>query len=320
MVYGALPPETRRQQARLFNEPGGGGPLCAEAGVRLAACVFVRHGLGCVHQASAPPSTHLSVHAPQLTLARVPAGPACCADNPYRVLVASDAVGMGLNLNIRRIIFHSVMKHEGAHSGRGPACRLLWGDAMLGLGGWEGLTGLALPQRHARAASSPSRAGGRERVPVSVSMLKQIAGRAGRRSSQWPAGLATCRDADDVPRLQEALDVRRGGRRGQGSPGLGRRLGSRCSGRAAGPPRPSDHLCVTSSCKIFTGRLDQKHSLHIIDGRERVPFPPALCRCRWRSCPPPPPACSQSTSTLRCLPGSAPTSRTGGAPRVYYCC
>ncbi|PSC71656.1 ATP-dependent RNA helicase mitochondrial [Micractinium conductrix] len=103
VVYGALPPETRRQQARLFNEP----------------------------------------------------------DNPYRVLVASDAVGMGLNLNIRRIIFHSVMKHEG----------------------------------------------GRERVPVSVSMLKQIAGRAGRRSSQWPAGLATCRDADDVPRLQEALDV-----------------------------------------------------------------------------------------------------------------
>eukprot|EP00803_Ostreobium_quekettii_P007030 evm.model.scf_827.5 EVM.evm.TU.scf_827.5 scf_827:49902-60555(+) len=55
VVYGALPPETRRQQARLFNEPGNG----------------------------------------------------------FDVLVASDAVGMGLNLNIRRVIFHTLEKHEG---------------------------------------------------------------------------------------------------------------------------------------------------------------------------------------------------------------
>lgn len=103
VVYGALPPETRRQQAKLFNEP----------------------------------------------------------DNAYRVMVASDAVGMGLNLNIRRIIFHSVNKREG----------------------------------------------GSKQVPVSVSMIKQIAGRAGRRSSQWPKGLATCLNPTDVPRLQEAIDV-----------------------------------------------------------------------------------------------------------------
>ncbi len=31
-----------------------------------------------------------------------------------QILVASDAVGMGLNLNIRRIIFHSIVKFEGA--------------------------------------------------------------------------------------------------------------------------------------------------------------------------------------------------------------
>lgn len=55
VVYGALPPETRRQQARLFNEP----------------------------------------------------------DNEFDVMVASDAVGMGLNLNIRRIIFNSLSKFEG---------------------------------------------------------------------------------------------------------------------------------------------------------------------------------------------------------------
>lgn len=55
MVYGALPPETRRQQAKLFNEEG----------------------------------------------------------NEFSVMVASDAVGMGLNLNIRRIIFTTLKKFEG---------------------------------------------------------------------------------------------------------------------------------------------------------------------------------------------------------------
>ena len=55
VVYGALPPEMRRQQARLFNE----------------------------------------------------------SRNGYDVLVASDAVGMGLNLNIRRIVFHTLQKYEG---------------------------------------------------------------------------------------------------------------------------------------------------------------------------------------------------------------
>ena len=55
VVYGALPPEMRRMQARLFNEPGNG----------------------------------------------------------YDVLVASDAIGMGLNLNIRRVIFHTLSKTMG---------------------------------------------------------------------------------------------------------------------------------------------------------------------------------------------------------------
>lgn len=103
VVYGALPPEMRRLQARLFNEP----------------------------------------------------------DTEYKILVASDAVGMGLNLNIRRIIFHSVSKFEG----------------------------------HPEA------------VPVSVSQLKQIAGRAGRRSSEWSQGLATCFRRRDVAALEAALAV-----------------------------------------------------------------------------------------------------------------
>lgn len=58
MIYGALPPETRSAQARLFNE-----------------------------------------------------------GKEVKILVASDAIGMGLNLNIRRIIFHTTLKHGGPHKG-----------------------------------------------------------------------------------------------------------------------------------------------------------------------------------------------------------
>ena len=56
IVYGSLPPETRAQQASLFNDP----------------------------------------------------------DNDYDFLVASDAVGMGLNLSIKRIVFETTWKHDGS--------------------------------------------------------------------------------------------------------------------------------------------------------------------------------------------------------------
>lgn len=56
VVYGSLPPETRAQQANLFNDP----------------------------------------------------------DNDYDYLVASDAVGMGLNLSIKRIVFDTTWKFDGA--------------------------------------------------------------------------------------------------------------------------------------------------------------------------------------------------------------
>jgi len=70
-------------------------------------------------------------------------------DSGYDVLVASDAVGMGLNLNIRRIVFHSTNKI---------------GDVAS-----DGL------------------------VRVEPSMMKQIAGRAGRRSSAYKdEGMVTC--------------------------------------------------------------------------------------------------------------------------------
>lgn len=59
IIYGQLPPETRSQQARLFN----------------------------------------------------------ARDNEYNILVASDAVGMGLNLNIARVVFSSVKKFSGSGGG-----------------------------------------------------------------------------------------------------------------------------------------------------------------------------------------------------------
>jgi hypothetical protein len=59
IVYGALPPETRKHQAQLFNDPGSG----------------------------------------------------------YSVLVASDAVGLGLNFNIRRVIFSTLSKVGAAWEG-----------------------------------------------------------------------------------------------------------------------------------------------------------------------------------------------------------
>lgn len=55
VVYGSLPPETRAQQAALFNDP----------------------------------------------------------DNEYDYLCASDAVGMGLNLSIKRVVFEATSKHDG---------------------------------------------------------------------------------------------------------------------------------------------------------------------------------------------------------------
>ncbi|KAJ8749888.1 hypothetical protein K2173_013803 [Erythroxylum novogranatense] len=66
VIYGALPPETRRQQASLFNDP----------------------------------------------------------DNEFDVLVASDAVGMGLNLNIKRVVFNSLTKYNGDKNVPVPASQV----------------------------------------------------------------------------------------------------------------------------------------------------------------------------------------------------
>ncbi|GFZ08879.1 ATP-dependent RNA helicase [Actinidia rufa] len=80
------------------------------------------------------------------------------ASSEFDVLVASDAIGMGLNLNISRIIFSTLEKYDGT-----------------------------------------------EMRQLTVSEIKQIAGRAGRYGSKLPVGEVTCLDAEDLPLLHFAL-------------------------------------------------------------------------------------------------------------------
>ncbi|POG78025.1 P-loop containing nucleoside triphosphate hydrolase protein [Rhizophagus irregularis DAOM 181602=DAOM 197198] len=83
VVYGALPPETRAMQAKLFNDPNSG----------------------------------------------------------YDVLVASDAVGMGLNLNIRRIVFETVRKYDGKDIGYVPIPQIKQIAGRAGRYGFENSVG-----------------------------------------------------------------------------------------------------------------------------------------------------------------------------------
>ncbi|KAJ7765737.1 P-loop containing nucleoside triphosphate hydrolase protein [Mycena metata] len=84
----------------------------------------------------------------------------------YDVLIGSDAIGMGLNLKIRRIIFESVYKWSGPGIGR---------------------------------------------VIISVSQMKQIAGRAGRfgmqETDEVPGGFVTTLNPEDLPVLKKTLPI-----------------------------------------------------------------------------------------------------------------
>ncbi|PIN02791.1 Mitochondrial RNA helicase SUV3, DEAD-box superfamily [Handroanthus impetiginosus] len=80
-------------------------------------------------------------------------------NSDFDVLVASDAIGMGLNLNISRIIFSTMKKFDGI-----------------------------------------------EMRDLSVSEIKQIAGRAGRYRSKFPVGEVTCLDKEDLPLLHLSLE------------------------------------------------------------------------------------------------------------------
>ncbi|KAH7349259.1 ATP-dependent RNA helicase SUV3 [Plectosphaerella cucumerina] len=115
IVYGSLPPETRAQQAALFNDP----------------------------------------------------------NNDYDFLVASDAIGMGLNLEIKRVIFETAFKFDGVN--------------------FRGLTSSEIKQIGGRA--------GRFRT------ARQDAEDEKSGSSEPKLGLVTTLDSNDLQSVEEAFDA-----------------------------------------------------------------------------------------------------------------
>jgi len=122
IVYGSLPPETRAQQAALFNDP----------------------------------------------------------DNEYDYLVASDAIGMGLNLEIKRVVFETSTKFDGIQH------RQLQVSEVKQIGGRAGRFRTA-NQEIRKSAAQPS-------APVSM-------------SSKWGTpGFVTTLDDDDLEPIKAQFD------------------------------------------------------------------------------------------------------------------
>jgi hypothetical protein len=152
VVYGALPPALRREQALRFNardalaNPGGTGPGAGGAA-------------GAVTDAAATPAsaTAMVIRPSTATAAGAASDPAPSPPSlePSMVLVATDAIGLGLNLTIQRIVFSAMTKFDGTRVRN-----------------------------------------------LTVSEVKQIAGRAGRGAQ---GGLVTGFQRSDLPRIRAAL-------------------------------------------------------------------------------------------------------------------
>lgn len=87
------------------------------------------------------------------------------------ILIATDAIGMGLNLNIRRIIFHSTLKRGQSNASADP------------------IDGTQKSQYHAD--------------PI---LVKQIAGRAGRKSSDFNVGKVTTWQEFDLAYVRAVVE------------------------------------------------------------------------------------------------------------------
>ncbi|KAI6359170.1 hypothetical protein MCOR25_007141 [Pyricularia grisea] len=123
IVYGSLPPETRAEQAALFNDP----------------------------------------------------------DNEYDYIVASDAIGMGLNLEIKRVVFDTTNKFDGSER------RFLEDPEIKQIGGRAG--------RFRSAAQAIQSATGGETEDVRKAV------------SRPNVGYVTCVDDADLRRIQKAFEV-----------------------------------------------------------------------------------------------------------------
>lgn len=127
IVYGALPPESRAQQAALFNDP----------------------------------------------------------DNDYDFLAASDAIGMGLNLEIKRVVFEAVNKHDGVK------VRELTLPELKQIGGRAGRYRTAAQAN--RAASS-----------ADDSAIQPSAGKPAKNEKQ--VGFVTTLEEEDLDVIHESFD------------------------------------------------------------------------------------------------------------------
>lgn len=110
------------------------------------------------------------------------------------VLSASDAVGMGLNLSIRRIVFSGLRKFDGV-----AERPLTVAEIKQVCRGW-----LLRPAPCQPATPLlPGVRTYRSRLPALL--LPQIAGRAGRFGSRFPNGVVTATCSEDLATLAEAL-------------------------------------------------------------------------------------------------------------------
>ena len=98
------------------------------------------------------------------------------------VLVASDAIGMGLNLNISRIIFSTMKKFDGI------CTRELTVPEIKQIAGIIFALNCFIP--------------GSSLFPACLILFL---GRAGRYGSKFPVGEVTCLDAEDLPLLHSSL-------------------------------------------------------------------------------------------------------------------
>ncbi|TPX10531.1 uncharacterized protein E0L32_008581 [Thyridium curvatum] len=134
IVYGSLPPETRAQQAGLFNDP----------------------------------------------------------NNEYDFLVASDAIGMGLNLEIKRVIFEQAHKHDGV------AYRILSVPEVKQIGGRAGRFRTAAQEiKGAAAAQSAAAAATTATTPPAAPPAKR-----------WGTpGFVTTLEDEDLASVQTAFET-----------------------------------------------------------------------------------------------------------------
>ena len=100
VIYGNLPPETRRQQAKLFNDP--------DSGYEVLVASDAVGDIDWLRLASTDVGTNLLAHTPRHSLAHSLA-------RSLALLPSLPQVGMGLNLNIGRIVFSSMEKRAGGN-------------------------------------------------------------------------------------------------------------------------------------------------------------------------------------------------------------